>query len=78
VLEAHGCGDVGEKLSSMAAHKQWGEMAEQITDEMLEEFCGIAPVDSLAVVIKQRYGGILTASRFIRRSSGAGYGNGKR
>lgn len=59
VLETHGWGEVGEKLSSMAAHKQWGEMAEQISDEMLQEFCVIAPADELALALKQRYDGIL-------------------
>lgn len=59
VMETHGWGEVGEKLSSMAAHKQWGEMAEQITDEMLQEFCVIATAEDLAKAIKARYAGLL-------------------
>lgn len=59
VLETHGWGDVGEKLSSLAARKEWGAMAEQITDEMLEEFCVMTTPESLASAIKTRYEGLL-------------------
>lgn len=59
VMETHGWGDVGEKLSMLAAHKEWGEMAEQITDEMLQQFCIITSSDQLASAIKSRYAGLL-------------------
>ncbi len=59
VLETHGWSDVGEKLSSLAAHKEWGAMSEQITDEMLEQFCVITSADNLANAIKARYEGLL-------------------
>lgn len=59
VMETHGWGDVGEKLSSLAAHKEWGAMAEQITDEMLEQFCVFASPENLANAIKARYEGLL-------------------
>ncbi|MCC7163115.1 MAG: TIGR03617 family F420-dependent LLM class oxidoreductase [Anaerolineae bacterium] len=59
VMETHGWGEAGEKLSSLAAHKEWGEMAEQITDEMLDHFCVIAPPDELAHAVKTRYDGLL-------------------
>ena len=59
VMETHGWGDVGEKLSNMAARKEWGAMSEQITDEMLEQFCVITSADKLANAIKTRYEGLL-------------------
>lgn len=59
VMETHGWGDVGEKLSMMAARKEWGEMAGEITDEMLEQFCVITSADKLADAIKARYAGLL-------------------
>jgi probable F420-dependent oxidoreductase len=59
VMETHGWGEVGEKLSMMAARKEWAEMAAQITDEMLEQFCVIASPENLADAIKQRYTGLL-------------------
>ena len=59
VLEAHGWGATGERLSSMAARKEWGEMSQQITDEMLEEFCVITDASHLADAIKTRYMGLL-------------------
>lgn len=59
VLETHGWGAAGEKLSALAARKEWGEMSEQITDEMLEQFCVISTPDDLAKAIKTRYEGLL-------------------
>lgn len=59
VLETHGWGDAGEKLSSLAAHKEWGEMSAQITDEMLEQFCVMTTPDNLANAIRARYQGLL-------------------
>jgi probable F420-dependent oxidoreductase len=59
VLEAHGWGGTGEELSRRAARKDWGELPAQITDEMLEQFCVIAPLSDLPSAIKLRYAGLL-------------------
>lgn len=59
VLETHGWGEVGEKLSALAARKEWGEMPAQITDEMLEQFCVFSPPENMAEAIKSRYAGLL-------------------
>lgn len=59
VLEAHGWGETGEKLSMLAARKEWGEMSEQVTDEMLEQFCILTSADNLADAIESRYTGLL-------------------
>lgn len=59
VMDLHGWGEAGEKLSMLAARKDWGGMPQQITDAMLEEFCVAASEADLASAIKLRYAGIL-------------------
>lgn len=59
VMETHGWGAAGEKLSMMAAHKEWGDMPAEITDEMLEQFCVMTTPDNMAQDIKARYEGLL-------------------
>ena len=43
---------------------KWGEMANAMTDDMLEEFAVIAPYDQLADKLKQRYAGLVTTLDF--------------
>jgi probable F420-dependent oxidoreductase len=65
VLELHGWGEAGERLSLMAAHKRWDEMPAQISDEMLNELAII--VDDAAALpaqIKARYAGLLDRVTF--------------
>jgi probable F420-dependent oxidoreductase len=59
VMEHHGWGDVGEKLSALATRQLWGEMLPLITDEMLGTFAVVAPPDQLAAAVKARYTGLL-------------------
>lgn len=59
VLEIHGWGETGEKLSAMAARKEWAAMGEQISDEMLDAFCVSASEADLADAIRARYTGLL-------------------
>jgi probable F420-dependent oxidoreductase len=60
VLETHGWGETGERLSMLAAKKQWEEMPALISDEMLGEFATIVqdPRD-LPGRILERYEGLL-------------------
>jgi probable F420-dependent oxidoreductase len=55
VLALHGWEGDGERLSKLAARGKWADMPEIITDEMLEAFAVIAPVEELAEAIKARY-----------------------
>jgi probable F420-dependent oxidoreductase len=55
VLEASGW-DIGDRLHAMSRRGEWAEMAEVITDDILEEVGVQAPVDRLAQAIKDRYG----------------------
>ncbi|MGD8405036.1 MAG: TIGR03617 family F420-dependent LLM class oxidoreductase [Anaerolineales bacterium] len=58
VFALHGWEDVAEKLSSLAARKEWGEMFGLITDEILETFCLVTDAESLPEKLKERYNGI--------------------
>lgn len=59
VLDVHGWGEVGERLSRLAARKRWAEMPALITDEMLAVYALEAPWDSLAKALVSRYDGVL-------------------
>ena len=64
VLEVHGWQDVGAELFRLSMEGKWGEMANAMTDDMLEEFAVIAPYDQLADKLKQRYAGLVTTLDF--------------
>ena len=55
VLEQHGWGEIGEKLSALASRAQWGEMPALIDDTMLETFAVVADEKHLAEKLRQRY-----------------------
>jgi alkanesulfonate monooxygenase SsuD/methylene tetrahydromethanopterin reductase-like flavin-dependent oxidoreductase (luciferase family) len=59
VMQLHGWGAAAEKLSSLAARKQWDEMPAQITDAMLDTFVTqAADENDLAAAIHKRYDGL--------------------
>lgn len=55
VLEASGW-DFGPKLTAMSKRGQWEEMADVITDDVVEQVGVVAPVDKLGSAIRRRYG----------------------
>ena len=59
VLDIHGWGDVGERLSHLAARKRWHEMPSLITDEMLAVYAVEAPWEELADALVTRYHGVI-------------------
>jgi probable F420-dependent oxidoreductase len=60
VLAHHGWGEVGEKLSALAARGEWGAMPGLIDDAMLATFAVSAPsLPGLAAALKERYAGLL-------------------
>lgn len=59
VLDAHGWGEVGERLTAMAREGRWDEMPRLITDEMLRAFCVEADPDDLGTALRERYRGLL-------------------
>ena len=64
VLEVHGWQDAGEQLFRLSMEGKWGEMANMITDEMLDEMAVIGTYDQIADKLKQRYAGVVTTLDF--------------
>jgi probable F420-dependent oxidoreductase len=64
VLEAHGWGDASARLNEKAAKGDWGGMASEITDEMLEVYAVTGKYDEIAGKIKARYDGYLDRVAF--------------
>ncbi len=59
VLETHGWGDTGRRLTAMSTRGEWADMGTQITDEMLDVFTVTATHDDIVDAIKARYTGLL-------------------
>ncbi len=59
VLAHHGWGDVGERLSRLAAAQRWAEMPGLISDEMLATFALLADPSTVTDRLRQRYDGLL-------------------
>ncbi len=59
VLDAHGWGDTCFRLNKKAAKGDWNGMAQEITDEMLDEIALVGTYDEIAKKLAKRYKGIL-------------------
>jgi probable F420-dependent oxidoreductase len=59
VLEAHGWGDLTDRLHGMAARGEWEAMGREITDEMLDAFCVTSTPDMLGRVLRERFDGLV-------------------
>jgi len=59
VMECHGWGEIGERLSFLAARGKWNEMPREISDEMLEAFALIGRPDELPGKLVAKYAGLL-------------------
>jgi hypothetical protein len=59
VLEAHGWGDLTDRLHGMASRGEWQAMGHEITDEMLEAFCVTSTPDQLGVALRERFDGLV-------------------
>ncbi|MCS6907485.1 MAG: TIGR03617 family F420-dependent LLM class oxidoreductase [Anaerolineales bacterium] len=59
VLEHHGWGEVGEKLSALASRARWEEMPALIDETMLETFAVLGEEQSLAEKLRRRYAGLV-------------------
>ncbi|MGB6837186.1 MAG: TIGR03617 family F420-dependent LLM class oxidoreductase [Dehalococcoidia bacterium] len=64
VMDLHGWGDTCLKLNALSLQGRWQEMADEITDEMLEQFAVIGTYDQIVERIKGRLGGIVTTIGF--------------
>lgn len=59
VLDHHGWGEVGERLSGLAARGRWGEMGALIDAEMLDTFAIEGSLETLGARLRERYAGLL-------------------
>lgn len=59
VLDMHGWGDVSSRLNEKAAKGDWGGMAKEITDEMLDTYAVVGTYDDIADKVMERYDGLL-------------------
>jgi probable F420-dependent oxidoreductase len=64
VLDAHGWGEVNQKLGALAARGKWDEMPALITDDILNAVAIIAPQAQVPARIKERYTGLLDRITF--------------
>ncbi len=59
VLEAHGWGATCERLNEKVAKGDWGGMAAEITDEMLDTFAVMGTHAEIGAKVRAKYSGVL-------------------
>lgn len=59
VMELHGWGETAARLQGLARRGSWGEMGDEISEEMLQAFAVIADPADLGAAVKQRYAGLV-------------------
>ncbi|MCX8073823.1 MAG: TIGR03617 family F420-dependent LLM class oxidoreductase [Candidatus Binatia bacterium] len=74
VLEVHGWGEVGRRLTDLSKRGKWAEMANEITEEMLAEYAVVALRDELVDKLKAKYHGYLDRMSFYFPLSGSDAG----
>jgi probable F420-dependent oxidoreductase len=57
-LELHGWADVGERLRSLIREGRWGDLASELSDEMLDVFVPAGTYADLPAMLRERYGGL--------------------
>lgn len=63
-LECHGFTETGQRLHQMSLNGRWAEMAELVSDEMLDVFCVRGEYDEIAGKFLERFGGLLDEVTF--------------
>jgi probable F420-dependent oxidoreductase len=64
VLALHGWGEVGDELNIMSKRGEWVEMGELITDEMLDAFAVVGPLDEIPDKVGERFGELIDRFSF--------------
>jgi probable F420-dependent oxidoreductase len=64
VLDMHGWGDVAGRLNEKAAKGDWGAMAKEITDEMLDVYALTGTFEDIGDKVRARYEGLLDRVAF--------------
>ncbi len=55
-LEAHGWGDLQTELNLLSKQGNWAEMGKRVTDEVMQEFAVVGPMNEIADKIRARIG----------------------
>jgi probable F420-dependent oxidoreductase len=58
ILSLHGLDELGLKLHAMSVEGRWGEMAAEVSDEVVRIFAACGTYDEIAREIEGRYGGL--------------------
>ncbi len=64
VMSTHGWDDTAARLYRMSVDNRWPEMADQITDDMLETFAVVGTYDQIAAKLKETHGDYATSISF--------------
>jgi probable F420-dependent oxidoreductase len=64
VLELHGWGEIGDELNIMSKRGEWEAMGGRITDEMLDAFAIVAPIDEVPARVGERFGDLVDRFSF--------------
>jgi len=64
VLECHGFTEIGQQLHEMSLEGRWAEMAELVSDDMLDAFCVRGEYDEVAGKFLERYGDLIDEVSF--------------
>jgi probable F420-dependent oxidoreductase len=59
VLELHGWQDLQPKLNDLSRQGEWDQMADLISDDVLDAFCAIGPEKQIADLVKVRFGDVV-------------------
>lgn len=70
LLDLHGWTDLAHSLQELARHREWGRMAEQISDEMLESLAVVTtPADARSDLEKRFQGKVSRVVRYQREKA---------
>ena len=72
VMEMHGWGDVCDRLHQLSVKGEWGQMAEEIGEEMLDEFVVEGSWKSIGDVLAKKYTGLADRVRLYIPFDGTG------
>ena len=64
VLELHGWGELQDELNRMSKEGKWKEMAELITDDILDAFAVVAEPEQIATKLDERFGDVVQRLSF--------------
>jgi probable F420-dependent oxidoreductase len=64
VLELHGWGDLQSELNSLSKRGEWKAMGDLISDEILEAFAVVCPIDEVPARLRERFGGLVDRFSF--------------